>query len=377
MHQRQAAPAGAQALAGFEQAQAEQRAVGQAGQFVVMGQVAQAFLGLTTLRQIAEEGHHVADLAAAIEHAVELQPLWIKRPVLARLHQFALPAPVLLQRLVDRAVMPPGIQAARQFQGVATQQFVAAVAGHAAERLVQGEQFIVGAEDGDAFAGRLEDRRRQPLLLFLGAPRADIAAGPDHPQHPALAVALHRPATVLDPAPVAVVVAEAVFDAVVLGAALEVFDQGALERQDIVRVQPRLEVYQHGLDRLRVKAEQLAQLGVVDFVGLQVPVPQAQLAGLQGQGQALFTFAQGLAGRIQLGAALRNPGFQPGLGLAQLLLGATALVDFIGQRLVELLAAAMGGLQVLDQRLVLKAPQQAVLDQAVDLPGHHQQGPQQ
>ena len=171
--------------------------------------------------------------------------------------------------------------------------------------------------------------------------------------------------------------AETVFDAVVLGPALEVLDQGALERRDIVRVQARLEVHEHGLDRIRVEAEQLAQLGMVDFVGLQVPVPQAQLAGLQGQGQALLALAQGLVGDIQLDAALGNPGFQPGLGFAQLFLGATTLLDLCAQRLVQLFAAGMGSLQVLDQRLVLEAPQQAVLDQPVDLPGHHQQGAQQ
>ncbi|MNP41296.1 hypothetical protein D3C76_1349900 [compost metagenome] len=111
----------------------------------------------------------------------------------------------------------------------------------------------------------------------------------------------------------------------------------------------------------------------MDFVSLQVPIPQPQFTGLERQGQTRLTLAQGLAGDLQFKTALRYPRLQAHLGRPQFFLGRTTLLDLPGQRVVELGAAGLRLLQVLDQRLVLEASQQTALDQAVDLPGHHAQ----
>ena len=76
---------------------AEQPAVGQAGQFVVVQQVTQALLDVAAGTEIGEETDDVGRLAIAVAQQVELQPLGIGIAILPRIHQFALPLPVLAQ----------------------------------------------------------------------------------------------------------------------------------------------------------------------------------------------------------------------------------------------------------------------------------------
>ena len=377
VQQRQAAATLANLLMGLVQAFAEQRTVRQPRQFVVVGQVAHALFGFAAGRQIGEEADDMADMAPRIAHHIQLQPLRVQLAVLARLHQFALPAAVLLQGLVDGRIVTPGIATARQVDHIAPEHVFGQVTGHPAEGLVDRQQAVIGVKNHDAFAGRLEHRRGQLAQGFLFLVRADIATGADHAQHPTAGGALDRPAAVFDPDPVTIAMPHPVLDQVVLGAALQMFHQRALECRDILGVQARLEVAEHGRHVFRIKAEQLLELGVMHFVGLQVPVPQPEGAGLQRQGQARFAFAQGLVRRIQLQAALDHPAFQADLGVAQFLFGTATLLDFPRQFEIELFAAGVRLLQALDQRLVLETPQQAASDQPIDLQGHHTQRHQQ
>ena len=115
----------------------------------------------------------------------------------------------------------------------------------------------------------------------------------------------------------------------------------------------------------------------MDFVGLQVPVPQPQFAGLQCQRQARLTLAQRLIGRIKFQTTLGDTAFQIDLDFAQFVFGTPTLIDFPGQLLIELVAAVLRLLQILDQRLILETSQQAAIDQPIDLPGDHTQRTQQ
>ncbi|MNH05023.1 hypothetical protein D3C79_643350 [compost metagenome] len=119
VQQCQAAAVKPYPLPGIVQAQAEQRAVGQPGQFVVMRQVAQALLRLTACRQVSIEADNIADSAPGITYPVQLQPLRIQVAILARFNQLPLPAPLLLQSLFNGQTVPSRITAAGQFQGVA------------------------------------------------------------------------------------------------------------------------------------------------------------------------------------------------------------------------------------------------------------------
>ncbi|MNJ61526.1 hypothetical protein D3C77_573190 [compost metagenome] len=62
-------------MPGIVQTQAEQRTVGQPGQFVVMRQVAQAFFRCTACRQVGKETDNIADVAVGIAYTIQLQPL--------------------------------------------------------------------------------------------------------------------------------------------------------------------------------------------------------------------------------------------------------------------------------------------------------------
>ncbi|MNF85047.1 hypothetical protein D3C84_674320 [compost metagenome] len=128
VQQRQTAPALAHALMGFTQPFAEQRTVGQASQFIVVRQVAHALFGFAPRREIGEEADDMADISPRIAHGVQLQPLRIQLAVLARFHQLALPAAVLLQRLMNRPVVATGIATTRQLHDVAPEHVVDVVA---------------------------------------------------------------------------------------------------------------------------------------------------------------------------------------------------------------------------------------------------------
>ncbi|MNQ56810.1 hypothetical protein D3C85_709450 [compost metagenome] len=377
VQQRQAAAALARALAGLVQAVLEQGAVGQARKLVVAGEIAQALLRLAAGGEVGEEADDVADTAPRIAHHIELQPLRVELAVLARVHQFALPAAALLQLFADQVVAPPGFAAADQGGDAAPHDFVLAVAGDLAEGRVDLDHPVLRVEDDDAFAGCVEHRGRQPLLLVPGLARSNVAAGAEHPQPLALLVALHHPATVFHPDPVAVVVAHPVVDGIAVGATLQVLHQGTAQQRQVVRVQARLEVAEHAGDVLGLDAEDGLELGVVHLVGFQVPVPQSQLAGLQGQGQARLALGEGMAGVGQLQGALGHAHLQLAVGAAQFALGAAALFDLALEFFVEAFGLALGLFQVADQRLVLEALQQAALHQPVDLPGHHHERDQQ
>ncbi len=238
-----------------------------------MRKVAQTLFRLAPRGEITEEANNTADVALCIPHTIELQPLGIEFATLARLNQLTLPPALLLQGLVNRRQVPPRVAAAGQLQHVARQQLFSVVAGDSTECLIDGQQHVIRVENGNTFAGSLEHCGRQALLLFLSLACADVAPCPQHTHNSPVGIALDGPATVLDPAPMALAVTNPVLDTVILGAPLQMLDQRALERRQVVGVQARLEVSQHRLDLLWIKAKQLAKLGVVNLIALQVPVP--------------------------------------------------------------------------------------------------------
>ena len=171
--------------------------------------------------------------------------------------------------------------------------------------------------------------------------------------------------------------AHAVLDLIILAAPLEVLDQRPAQPWQIIRVQARGQVTQHHLHLARFQTEQLAQVRVVHLVAFQIPVPQPQLAGLQRQGQARLALAQGMGRFVQLQGTFGHTHFQLAMGAAQFALGTATLLHLTRQFFIEPFGTLLGVLQVADQRQVVKALQQAALHQAVDLPGHHQQGEKQ
>ncbi len=354
---------------------AEQPAVGQAGQFVVVQQMTQALLDVAAGTEIGEETDDVGRLAIAVAQQVELQPLGIGIAILPRIHQFALPLPVLAQLGADLPVVALGLGGIHQQAGVAPDHVLAAIAGDATEGLVDRQQVIGRIEDHDALAGRLEHCRGQLLLLFQALARADVAARAEHPRHPSPRVASHGPAAILQPAPAALPVAHAVLHPVQLATPLEMFGEGATDTRQVAGVdafdQPAIVL------GTVPGAEDRLEIGMLDPAALQVPVPQPQFAGLQGHGQARLALAERLAGRAKLLGARLHPALQGIAGGAQLAFDQASLADLLGELAIERFGLGVDALQVQVQRLGLEASQQRALHQPVDLPGDHQQRHQQ
>ena len=93
-------------------------------------------------------------------------------------------------------------------------------------------------------------------------------------------------------------------------------DQCTTQHWQVIRVQARLEVAQHHLHFMGLQAENFLEARVVHLIALQVPVPQAQLTGLNRQGQARAALAQGVGGFIQFKRAFSHAHFQLIMGQA-------------------------------------------------------------
>ena len=113
-----------------------------------------------------------------------------------------------------------------------------------------------------------------------------------------------------------------VFHAIAVGTPLRCSTR-ALQQRQIIRVQARLEVAEHALHLFLADAEDALQVAVVNLVGLQVPVPQAQFAGLQRQGQTLLALAQ--AWLASSSSRVAGHAISSWPGLAQLAFGTAAL----------------------------------------------------
>jgi len=117
------------AFQGLLQAGAEQQPVGQAGQGVVMRQVAEAVAGLLQRRDVAQDRHVVGDPALIVAHGADVLPGRVDLAVLAPVPDLAAPLPGALERIphprVERRVVAAGLVQAR----VLADHFLRAVAG--------------------------------------------------------------------------------------------------------------------------------------------------------------------------------------------------------------------------------------------------------
>ncbi|EXI74666.1 MAG: hypothetical protein AW07_01594 [Candidatus Accumulibacter sp. SK-11] len=141
----------------------EQAAVRQTGQRVVMGQPLDARLRLLVPSDVDECSEIVCRHAFALDTA-DRQPFRIHTAILAPVPHLALPASLRLDRQPHAAkeggIVPPRGEHA----GVAAKHVVGAVAGDAAERLVDHHHAAGSVGDGDPLAALFENLGRQIAL---------------------------------------------------------------------------------------------------------------------------------------------------------------------------------------------------------------------
>ena len=115
----------------------------------------------------------------------------------------------------------------------------------------------------------------EPALGLLGLAFArNVAADAEHAHRSALVVPAHHAATVLDPDPVSALVAYAVTGLVARCAPAQVVDDAALDQAQVFRMHQAAGTAQQLGVADAAAAQQRLQIGVLDVVAEQVPVPQ-------------------------------------------------------------------------------------------------------
>src|SRR5690606_23196463 len=159
--------------------------------------------------------------------------------------------------------------------------------GDAGKAIVDGKEMEIRVHDQDAFGGILEHGGGQAQLVFGKLVVGDVAARADHARGAVVVGPLDYAPFDLDPAPVAVGMANAVDRMVAAGASLEVRHHGTLDLRPVVTVHHLLHVDDEIGEAVATVTEQAIEVGVVGFTTLHVPVPQADVGGIQRQLQAL------------------------------------------------------------------------------------------
>ena len=251
--------------------------------------------------------------------------------------------------------------------------FFLAIAGDLLEAGIGGEEAELPVEDEDTLRRVLEDGGGQALLFLGFALRGDITAGTDHADGAAVVVPLHHAAIVLQPAPVPLLVAQPVDGVIAVGLALEVGDHAAADGGEVVRVNQLLEITEEVAEVFVLVAEQPVKIGVVVGAGVQVPVPQTDIAGLQRQFQALAGGGEFPIGHFQRPGTLADHGFEPVVGLLQAPPRLLPLTNLLRQLFVQRLGVGAGPIQVIDQGGVADLQVQSAVRGAVDVTGGEKQ----
>jgi len=177
-------------------------------------------------------------------------------------------------------------------------------------RVEQSDGAIGIGGDHRHLIGRIDHRlqalpglgRVLPRLLQLG----HVGVGTGHPQRPALPVPLEHPATVLDPDPLAVLVAHAQQAGVVVAAPFEMVVQRRIRQRDVIG----MDQFQEGLlaDRFQLFQAVADDLGParVDphLAGLHVPLPGSRSGTVDDHRQAATLFRQLMQAALQQSIAV-------------------------------------------------------------------------
>ena len=243
---------------GAAQAFGQQGAVGQAGQGVVVGQVAQFLLGALLVGDVVDHRDEVAAHAQRIAHFATSRssPGIPRRPCAAATSRR--PSGRCARGCRARGDRSPGCAGwSRAGCEFVADHFLLAVAGDAREGRVDRDEAEVQVDHRHRFAHAAQDFQRDAAFALGAAAGGDVARGAGHAQRAAGCIALDHLAARAHPDPVAVGAADAVLGIEELGVADDVLLQQLLHPRQVVgmdRIVAPL-VRAHGLQR--ALAEQL------------------------------------------------------------------------------------------------------------------------
>ncbi len=253
----------------------QQRAVGQAGQRVVVGQVAQFLLGALLVGDVFQHHHMEAVPAVGIDDRVAAYVAEDFQAVLAPLPGFAAPGPAVVVRRRRRDIGRMVEQRHRL-----AEHFAFAVAGDAGEGRVDRDEAEVLVQHRDRFAHAAQHFAGDAPFQVGLAVRGDVARGAGEPTRLAVGAVVDHAAAhpCPQPRPVACQV-HPVLGHVHRGQSLQVFAQRALGLRHVVGVDvQRVVLADHHGDLLRMRRRFVgahpAQLAL-----LQVVVPEVLAGG--------------------------------------------------------------------------------------------------
>ncbi len=150
---------------------AEQQAVGQANERVVVRQAVEFVARALERREIGEHRDVMADLALFVPDAAQVLPLRIHLATAATVPDLATPDAILVQvvphGLVEGRVVLAGGEELRRLP----EHLLGSVAGDAAERRVHMHDVLLRVGDQNAFLGTVEYGSGLPQAAFVGAAR--------------------------------------------------------------------------------------------------------------------------------------------------------------------------------------------------------------
>ncbi|MNZ45431.1 hypothetical protein D3C78_630860 [compost metagenome] len=162
------------------QAVLEQRAVGQVGEGVVVGQAVDALFAGLALADVGEEAHVAGQVAFVVQHRGNADPGRVVVAVAALEPHLALPAAALVQLLDHVAQVAFLLLVDGKHARQLVEHLADGVATDAAERFVGLDDIAGRVGDEDGRGGVLEYRRGHAQVFFGAALLADVAAHTEH-----------------------------------------------------------------------------------------------------------------------------------------------------------------------------------------------------
>ncbi|MNO73095.1 hypothetical protein D3C76_640540 [compost metagenome] len=167
-------------LQGVVQTVLEQRAVGQVGEGVVVGQAVDALFAGLALADVGEEAHVAGQVAFVVQYRGDADPGRVMVAVTALEPHFAFPAAALVQLLDHVAQVAFLLLLDGEHAGQLVEHVADRIAADPAERLVGLDDVAGRVGDEDGRGGVLEYRRGHAQVFFGAALLADVAAYPEH-----------------------------------------------------------------------------------------------------------------------------------------------------------------------------------------------------
>ena len=276
----------------MRQTLAEQRAIRQTGQRVVIGEIAQFLLGALAFGDVVGHADVMRAAPGRVAHFADFDPAQEFLAVLAFLPQLAVPVAAGEERLAHRVVvflrMLRGIEDGRRPH----QHVGFLITEHAREGAIDGDEIEVEIGHADRLAHAVDHFRCDAALAFGQTRRRDVARGAAHAQRLAVFVAFDHFSARQHPDPVVLAIAHAMFDLEKFRCAEDVLVDAAFDERQIFRMHDVAAPFVRADRAFGASAAFARGAQPMDRAAGNVPVPEFVAGTPQRQAQTILALAQ-------------------------------------------------------------------------------------